>query len=87
MARPLLEGLAVFDNKDGNIASIELKATKKIVKVIRKAEKFKSDIKKTIWLIINSKILRSKMYFVFLNFSEIIIKGTIPITENKTAGR
>ena len=48
MARPLLEGLAVFDNKDGNIASIELKATKKIVKVIRKAEKFKSDIKKTI---------------------------------------
>jgi hypothetical protein len=48
MARPLLEGLAVLDNKDGNIASTELKATKKIVKVIKKTEKFKSYIKKTI---------------------------------------
>ena len=48
IARPLLEGFAVLANKDGNIASTELKATKKIVRVIRKTEKFKSDIKKII---------------------------------------
>ena len=87
MARPLLVGLAVFDNKDDNIASIELKATKKIVRVIRKTEKFRSDIKKIIWLIINRKILSNNMYFVFLNFSEIIIKGIMPINESRTAGR
>ena len=87
MARPLLEGLAVFDNKDGNIASIELKATKKIVKVIIIAEKYKSHIKKTIVLIIDRKILRSNMSIVFLNLSEVIIKGTIPKNETKTAGR
>ncbi len=87
MARHLLVGLAVFDNKDDNIASIELKATKKIVRVIRKTEKFRSDIKKIIWLIINRKILSNNMYFVFLNFSEIIIKGIMPINESRTAGR
>ena len=48
IARPLLEALAVLDNKEGNIASTVLKATKKIVRVIRKTEKFKSDTKKII---------------------------------------
>ena len=48
MARPLLEALAVLDNKEGNIASTVLKATKKIVRVIRKTEKFKFAVKKII---------------------------------------
>ena len=46
IARPLLEALAVLDNKEGNIASTVLKATKKIVRVSRKTEKFKFDVKK-----------------------------------------
>jgi hypothetical protein len=44
IARPLLEALAVLDNKEGRIASTVLNATKKMVKVMRKTEKFKFEI-------------------------------------------
>ena len=87
MARPLFEELAVLDNKEGSKASTVLNAIKNIVKVTRKTLKFKFKLKKIIWLDISNKILNNKIYFIFLNFSEMTIKGIIPKNDNRTAGR
>ena len=87
IARPLFEELAVLDNNEGNKASTELNAIKKIVKVIKNNWKLNEAFKKINWLIINNRIHNISMYLVFLNFSEIMISGSIPIKDRKIAGR
>jgi len=87
IAKPLFEELAVRDKSEGNKASIVLNATKNKVKVNKKTLKFKFKQKKINWLAMSNRILINKMYFVFLNFSEITIKGTIPKNDKRTAGR
>ena len=87
IARPLFEELAVLDNNDGNKASTELNAIKKIVKVIKNNWKLNEAFKKINWLIIKRRMHSNKMYFVFLNFSEMIISGSIPRKDRKIAGR
>ena len=87
IARPLFEELAVLDNNDGNKASTELNAIKKIVKVIKNNWKLNEALKKINWLIIKRRMHSNKIYFVFLNFSETTINGSIPKKDRKIAGR